>query len=231
MSFVTGTTLLDAVRVPRCCTPVDLIALEAPEDPGDASSASATASCSTRIYMVMCFQFWLKCHLHVGLLVLMLLRGLRAGPGLLHGAPHATFGSSRRDAAVALTGSSAGSSPSPTRAARSRDRRRPSPRSGARSSAGATAIELDVHATKDRHIVVCHDETVDRTTNHHGDISRPDPGRAARHGQRLLVDRGRHRDARGATTRSTCCAAGRPTTGDWGSSRSKRSSRPFPACC
>lgn len=36
---------------------------------------------------------------------------------------------------------------------------------------GASAIELDVHATKDRHIVVCHDETVDRTTNHHGAIS------------------------------------------------------------
>jgi glycerophosphoryl diester phosphodiesterase len=38
--------------------------------------------------------------------------------------------------------------------------------------AGATAIELDVHATKDRHLVVCHDETVDRTTNHHGEIAR-----------------------------------------------------------
>jgi glycerophosphoryl diester phosphodiesterase len=36
---------------------------------------------------------------------------------------------------------------------------------------GATAIELDVHATKDRHVVVCHDETVDRTTNHHGAIA------------------------------------------------------------
>jgi glycerophosphoryl diester phosphodiesterase len=38
-------------------------------------------------------------------------------------------------------------------------------------AAGATAIELDVHATSDRHIVVCHDETVDRTTNHHGEIA------------------------------------------------------------
>src|SRR5664280_2612227 len=36
---------------------------------------------------------------------------------------------------------------------------------------GATAIELDVHATSDRQIVVCHDETVDRTTNHHGAIA------------------------------------------------------------
>jgi len=35
---------------------------------------------------------------------------------------------------------------------------------------GATAIELDVHATKDRQIVVCHDETVDRTTNAQGEI-------------------------------------------------------------
>lgn len=36
---------------------------------------------------------------------------------------------------------------------------------------GATAIEIDVHATADRHIVVCHDATVDRTTNHHGAIA------------------------------------------------------------
>jgi glycerophosphoryl diester phosphodiesterase len=36
---------------------------------------------------------------------------------------------------------------------------------------GATGVELDVHATKDRVVVVCHDETVDRTTNHHGEIA------------------------------------------------------------
>jgi len=36
---------------------------------------------------------------------------------------------------------------------------------------GASAIELDVHATRDRRVVVCHDETVDRTTNHHGEIA------------------------------------------------------------
>lgn len=36
---------------------------------------------------------------------------------------------------------------------------------------GATAVELDVHATKDRQIVVCHDATVDRTTNHRGAIA------------------------------------------------------------
>ena len=35
---------------------------------------------------------------------------------------------------------------------------------------GATAIELDVHATKDRQLVVCHDETVNRTTNGTGEI-------------------------------------------------------------
>ena len=35
---------------------------------------------------------------------------------------------------------------------------------------GATAVELDVHATLDRHLVVCHDETVDRTTNATGQI-------------------------------------------------------------
>ncbi|HWD95789.1 MAG TPA: glycerophosphodiester phosphodiesterase [Acidimicrobiales bacterium] len=36
---------------------------------------------------------------------------------------------------------------------------------------GASAVELDVHATKDRYLVVCHDATVDRTTNHHGAIA------------------------------------------------------------
>lgn len=36
---------------------------------------------------------------------------------------------------------------------------------------GATAVELDVHATRDRVLVVCHDETVDRTTNHRGAIA------------------------------------------------------------
>jgi glycerophosphoryl diester phosphodiesterase len=35
---------------------------------------------------------------------------------------------------------------------------------------GATAVELDVHATRDRQLVVCHDETVDRTTNGAGQI-------------------------------------------------------------
>ena len=36
---------------------------------------------------------------------------------------------------------------------------------------GATGIELDVHATADRQLVVCHDVTVDRTTNGRGRIS------------------------------------------------------------
>jgi glycerophosphoryl diester phosphodiesterase len=36
---------------------------------------------------------------------------------------------------------------------------------------GATAIELDVHATKDGRLVVCHDPTLDRTTNATGAIS------------------------------------------------------------
>ncbi len=38
-------------------------------------------------------------------------------------------------------------------------------------SVGATAIELDVHATKDGHLVVCHDATVDRTTEAQGAIA------------------------------------------------------------
>jgi glycerophosphoryl diester phosphodiesterase len=37
--------------------------------------------------------------------------------------------------------------------------------------AGATAIELDVHATADGKLVVCHDPTVDRTTNGAGNIA------------------------------------------------------------
>lgn len=35
---------------------------------------------------------------------------------------------------------------------------------------GATGIELDVHATSDGHLVVCHDGTVDRTTDGEGSI-------------------------------------------------------------
>jgi len=35
---------------------------------------------------------------------------------------------------------------------------------------GATGIELDVHATADGHLVVCHDATVDRTTDGHGPL-------------------------------------------------------------
>jgi glycerophosphoryl diester phosphodiesterase len=35
---------------------------------------------------------------------------------------------------------------------------------------GASGIELDVHATADGHLVVCHDGTVDRTTDGHGPI-------------------------------------------------------------
>ena len=38
-------------------------------------------------------------------------------------------------------------------------------------AAGATAIELDVHCTADRDLVVCHDATVDRTTNGTGRIA------------------------------------------------------------
>jgi glycerophosphoryl diester phosphodiesterase len=36
---------------------------------------------------------------------------------------------------------------------------------------GATGIELDVHATADGELVVCHDATVDRTTAQHGTIA------------------------------------------------------------
>jgi glycerophosphoryl diester phosphodiesterase len=36
---------------------------------------------------------------------------------------------------------------------------------------GCMALELDVHATRDRHLVVLHDSTVDRTTNGSGPVS------------------------------------------------------------
>ena len=38
-------------------------------------------------------------------------------------------------------------------------------------AAGADALELDVHASRDGHLVVCHDATVDRTTAGHGAIA------------------------------------------------------------
>jgi glycerophosphoryl diester phosphodiesterase len=38
-------------------------------------------------------------------------------------------------------------------------------------AAGATAIELDVHVTADRKLVVCHDPTLDRTTDGSGAIA------------------------------------------------------------
>jgi len=38
-------------------------------------------------------------------------------------------------------------------------------------AAGATGIELDVHATRDGRLVVCHDDTVDRTTAASGPIA------------------------------------------------------------
>lgn len=38
-------------------------------------------------------------------------------------------------------------------------------------AAGAHALELDAHGTKDGHVVVCHDPTVDRTTNGSGAIA------------------------------------------------------------
>ena len=38
-------------------------------------------------------------------------------------------------------------------------------------AAGAASIEIDVHITADNHVVVCHDATVDRTTNGTGTIN------------------------------------------------------------
>ncbi len=33
---------------------------------------------------------------------------------------------------------------------------------------GADGIEIDIHKSKDGHLIVCHDERVDRTTNGKG---------------------------------------------------------------
>ncbi len=45
---------------------------------------------------------------------------------------------------------------------------------------GAPAIETDVHATADGHLVLLHDERVDRTTNGHGNVSEIDLAEVAR---------------------------------------------------
>ena len=78
--------------------------------------------------------------------------------------------------------------------------------------AGADAIELDVHATADGELVVCHDATVDRTTDGHGAHRRPDPGRAEGPRQRLLVHPRGRRHPRAGPRPTTPTAAGRPRT-------------------
>ena len=52
---------------------------------------------------------------------------------------------------------------------------------------GATGIELDVHATSDRQLVVCHDATVDRTTDSSGWIADQTLAELRTLGQFLLV--------------------------------------------
>ena len=59
----------------------------------------------------------------------------------------------------------------PTKAAPGSHLLRLALQSAARSVAGATGIELDVHSTSDGELVVCHDETVDRTTEGTGEIA------------------------------------------------------------
>ena len=68
-------------------------------------------------------------------------------------------------------GSNVVCSRSPTRAARGSGRPPPSSRCVSAVAAGAPALELDVHGTRDGHVVVCHDPTVDRTTNGTGAIA------------------------------------------------------------
>ena len=61
--------------------------------------------------------------------------------------------------------------------------------------AGATGIELDVHATADGELVVCHDATVDRTTAAHGTIASFTLAQLRAAGLLVLVDPRRRRDA------------------------------------
>ncbi len=77
---------------------------------------------------------------------------------------------------------------------------------------GRDGMELDVHATADGELVVCHDATVDRTTAAQGTIAVVHAGRAARHGLLVLVDPRRRRHAGAPRGRLSRSAAGpRPT--------------------
>ncbi|MGH3733822.1 MAG: glycerophosphodiester phosphodiesterase family protein [Acidimicrobiales bacterium] len=85
---------------------------------------------------------------------------------------------------------------------------------------GASAIELDVHATKDRRVVVCHDSTVDRTTNHHGAISDMTLEELIRLDNACWWIDGDVVTS-GVAPMSTCCAAARPPIVVTASPRSK----------
>ena len=87
---------------------------------------------------------------------------------------------------------------------------------------GATAVELDVHATKDRHLVVCHDETVDRTTNGAGQICDLTLDELREPRQRVLVGAGRRRVARARPRR---LPAARPRAARRDACGSRRSTR------
>ena len=94
MSFVTGTTLLilcaflalHTWSTSRCGSTLKVA--------GDGRRASATASCSTRSTWSMCFQFWLKTRIPVRAARADAPGRVRAGAGLLHGAPRCACGSS-----------------------------------------------------------------------------------------------------------------------------------------
>ena len=74
---------------------------------------------------------------------------------------------------------------------------------------GATAIELDVHATSDGYVVVCHDPTLDRTTECDRRDPRCQPRRPAPARQRLLVLPGGGRRAR-SSARALRAGGGHP---------------------
>ena len=118
----------------------------------------------------------------------------------------------------------------PTRAAPRRHPRARCTRSRRALEHGATGIELDVHATRDGQLVVCHDPTLDRTTNATGEIAdaRLDELRRLDNAYWFVPGEDTARDVQ---TRTTSCGGGRRPTATSGWPRSRRSCRRSRASC
>ena len=123
------------------------------------------------------------------------------------------------------------SCPTPTRAAPGSGPRRPSSPSGRRWRPARRRIELDVHATADGELVVCHDATVDRTTDGRGRIADLTLAELQATRQRLLVHPRGRRHPGPAGRGVPLPRPGRPTTPTSGSPPCARCSRRSPAWC